>query len=747
MKRELELLAPGGDVDSIKAAVLAGANAVYCGLDKFNARNRATNMSFDDLQGIVRFAHQHNCQVFLTLNIIVVESELSALIGLLNKLVNTHIDGIIVQDFGVLYLLSHYFKHLSIHASTQLTTHNEGQILFLSKLNATRVNLSRELSLHEIKYLSEVAHQNNVLIEVFVHGSNCICFSGLCYISSVHGGNSGNRGRCSQPCRDQYITTLSGNNFPLNLKDNSAFLDLRALYDAGVDSLKIEGRIKKFHYVHTVVDAWRKHLDLFYAEGEVGTDNSALYKVFNREFTNGYLMENIGKQMFIDNPRDNSAIRLSKLNGCLSDANLDKAKGDIYDERTEIISSVEQKLQQYSVAKVPVTITVSGQIGSPLEVYVQTADSSFSIFSEIELLKNETQSLSYNLIFNRLKTANETAYYIENLNIDKLSTDTYLPFKELSSIRKQLLFKLNDSKEWIEPVTVPVLKKHFDKDLTSSLSVLISSKEDLNLISQSSAFFYFKLPSSLNINKLEIIELLSTNKNVTAWFPAVLIGDDYKAAVEILKAIKPTKIVTDNSGIAYEAYLNEIQWIAGPCFNVVNSFSLLCLKEEFNCSGAFISNEIDKIQLKGIKKPENFDLYFSVYHPIMLMTSRQCLFQQITGCAKDTLDATCLPHCEKSTLITNLKGEKFIVEKSKGNYHRIYNDVNLLNINIIKDIPNVFTSFFIDLSDVKTETLYSIDKFNIIKYFERTVNGDTAAEELLHQAIFPTTNVQYKKGI
>jgi U32 family peptidase len=170
----MELLAPGGDVDSIKAAIAAGADAVYCGLGKFNARNRAENISFDDLQGILRLAHQNGCKVFLTLNIIVLESEIPAFVGLLNKLINTSIDGVIVQDFGIFYLLTTYFKGFQIHASTQLTTHNEGQIRFLSKLAATRVNLSRELKLQEIKYLTTVAHQNEVLTEVFVHGSNCL---------------------------------------------------------------------------------------------------------------------------------------------------------------------------------------------------------------------------------------------------------------------------------------------------------------------------------------------------------------------------------------------------------------------------------------------------------------------------------------------------------------------------------------------------------------------------------------------
>lgn len=139
MKKEIELLAPGGDIDAIKAAIVAGANAVYCGLDKFNARSQAKNVTLEALPGIIRLAHKNDCEVFLTLNIIIIEREMPALVNLLNKLVNIKIDGIIIQDLGVFYLLNKYFPALDIHASTQMTTHNDGQIKFLSKIGRAHV--------------------------------------------------------------------------------------------------------------------------------------------------------------------------------------------------------------------------------------------------------------------------------------------------------------------------------------------------------------------------------------------------------------------------------------------------------------------------------------------------------------------------------------------------------------------------------------------------------------------------------
>ena len=747
MKKKIELLAPGGDVDSIKSAIAAGADAVYCGLDRFNARNRAENISFDELLGILRFAHKNRCQVFLALNIIIIESEIPALIALLNKLVNTSIDGIIVQDLGMFYILSNYFKTLKIHASTQLTTHNEGQIKFLNKLSANRVNLSRELNIHEIKALSPIASENNVLTEVFVHGSYCLSFSGICYMSSVHGGNSGNRGRCSQPCRDQYETTPAGNNFPLNLKDNSAYFDLKELHDTGVSSLKIEGRIKKFHYVYTVVNAWRKQMQSFYSHNKLLNDNSDLYKVFNRDFSNSFLNGDINKNMFIDNPRDHSAIHLAKSYGGSSDENLEKAKKDLYDEKTEIIANVRNKIDQIFIEKAPLIISLSGKYGSPLKVSVKTPDTSFVVLSEINLENVGAQPLDYEMILKRFKALNDTEYYIKHLELNNLSTNLFIAFKELTSIKKQILFILNGSREIIEPIDIPVLRKQIKANIKPTLSVLISSKEDVQLCNESSTNIYFQLPNSFKSELSEFEDVFIKNKNLIPWFPSVLIAEDYSAAVRFLLKLQPKIIVTNNTGIAYEAYKNNIPWVAGPYLNIANSYSLLTLKENFNCRGVYISNELSKIQIKSIKKPEDFNLYYSIYHPIVLMTSRQCLFHQVTGCEKNILDDTCIKQCEKSSSITNLKNRTFFIEKTKGNYHKIYNETNFLNTDIVEDIPNLFSGFFIDLRDIKTETKIEIDKSNLISHFENLLNGNPDSNEKLKQIIHPSTMAQYRKGI
>jgi len=747
MNRKIELLAPGGDVDAIKAAILAGADAVYCGLDRFNARNRAANITFENLQGILRIAHKHNCEVFLTLNILILESEIPSLFALLNRLVNTSIDGVIVQDLGMFYLLNKYFKTLEVHASTQATTHNGGQVKFLGKLNANRVNLSRELSLDEIKYLSAIAHENNVLTEVFIHGSYCISFSGICYMSSAQNGKSGNRGRCSQPCRDRYETTAAGLDYPLNLKDNSAFFDLKDLYDAGVASLKIEGRIKEYEYVYTVVKTYKNQLLSLLGVNSHNSDNSALHKVFNRDFTNGFLKGKINRDMFIDDPMSYSTKRLAEENDYSSKDEMIAGQKELYQEKEDIRTFVKSEIDKLEIAKIPLSITVTGKSGFPMEISVKTPDTTFLILSEDDLVNVGTQDLNRRMVEKKLKAINETEYYIQHLDMDRLEGDVSVPYRELNAMRKEILFRLNNSKAPIEPIDVPVLKKGNVLKTKPSLSILISSINNTHLLHEKDTQVYFQLPEGMKHESARLIEVFKSNPQLIPWFPSVLIGEDYTAAVQFLQKVKPRLIVTNNTGIAWEAWQNEIPWIAGPFLNITNSFSLRALKENFKCSGAFISNELNQEQIRGIKCPEDFECYYSIFHPIVLMTSRQCLFQQVTGCEKNILDKTCIQKCVKSSSITNLKKDTFLIQKSKGNYHRVYGRSHYLNTEIMIDLPDFFSGFMIDLTDVKTETDFGMDKKQLIQHFKNLLNGIPDSENEVHELIHPTTNAQYKKGI
>ncbi len=753
MSRNIELLAPGGDVEAIKAAVIAGANAIYCGLDNFNARNRASNLTLDDLSGILRLAHQYDCEVFLTLNVVILEPELKSLIKLLNKLVNTGIDGIIVQDLGVFNLLKKHFPTLDIHASTQLTTLNEGQILFLAKIGASRVNLSRELNIGEIKSLTALAHKHNVLTEVFVHGALCIAFSGQCYSSSVSVGNSGNRGSCSQACRDEYEMTAAGNRFPLNLKDNSAYFDLPALVDAQVDSLKIEGRIKNAHYVYTVVDTWRKQVDEFVETGKLLADDSNLHRVFNRDFTNSFLQGNLSKDMFIDNPRDHSINHTIEKNNAVMVEDVLHVKQVLFTEKNELGAELAEKIKYISIAKQPLSLTFSGKLNAPLCLTMTIGDNDkvYRVQTQSLLMLAGQSAIDKMALEKRFKNFSSNNYRIENFECHGLDDGLTIPFKELTLLKNKAASLLNNSVKPVPNVDIVPLENHKKIPKYSmanpGLSILIADEKDVYLCDLTDADVYFKLPESLKKGCNKTIDILLRNPRLIPWFPAVLIGKDYDESVRLLEHVRPKRIVSNNTGIAYKAFEMNIEWVAGPFLNTTNSYALLTLKEELNCAGAFISNEINRMQIKNIARPENFKLLYSIYHPILMMTSRQCFFQQTVGCKKPTIEDGCMLKCTKATTITNVKGVSFAVDKQKGGYPSIYNNEQFLNVDIVSDLADLFDEFFIDLTNIGAGSKAELNKAQLIKYFENLLKGDDQAPQQLSHMISVSTNAQYRQGL
>ncbi|MFA3792377.1 peptidase U32 family protein [Aliiglaciecola sp. SL4] len=771
-QQKIELLAPGGDIDAIKAAIIAGADAVYCGLDNFNARNRASNISFEQLVGVIRLAHQYECEIFLTLNIVILEQEFTTLAKLLSKLVNTTLDGVIVQDIGMFNLIKKHFPSLDIHASTQLTTHNAGQIAFLKKLGASRVNLSRELNLREISALTAVSREHDILTEVFVHGSLCVAFSGLCYSTSASAGNSGNRGRCSQACREEYETTESGHNFPLNLKDNSAFFDLPALIEAGVYSFKIEGRIKGSSYVHTVVDSFRKQIDGFVETGELLEDGERLYKVFNRDFSNAFLRGDLNQSMFIDNPRDNSKNHAIAKASSDNDSNrisvvqIQEVKQTLYQEKNELHDIVREKIQYLSIDKVPLELSFSGEEGCPLTLVIktddlshqqsfqdkepQTHDKTITLQSSSLLTRSDKNAIDKVALEKRFKSLSNGDYELIKIDLNSLSTGLTVPFRELTTLKNEATRLLNGAQALIPPVTLPKLTSH-DKDAGGSqqpkLSILICDESDVTLADVTDADIYFKLPDAYKRNCTKYIDFLAENPRLIPWFPAVLIGKDYEVAINILEKIMPPLIVTNNTGIAYQANKLGIKWIAGPFLNTTNSYALMAMKEEFDCSGAFISNELNRMQMKNIARPENFKLFYSIYHPILLMTSRQCFFQQSVGCDKPRIDNGCMLSCDKSTSITNLKGMSFAIDKQKAGYPSIYNEDQFLNMQVIHDLADLFDGFMIDLTNIGAGDKVSPDKVALIEQFEELLQGNKQVENQLNTMVPASTDSQYHNGL
>ncbi len=289
----LELLAPAGSMEALRAAVQNGANAVYLGCGSFNARQSAKNFTPQTLVDAVKYCHIRGVQVHLTLNTLVTDREMKEVAEMIRHAAQNNVDAFIVQDLGVVQLCHQIAPHIPVHGSTQMTVHSLPGVQMCAAMGMKRVVLSRELSREEIRY---ICANSPIEIEVFGHGALCMCYSGQCYMSAVIGGRSGNRGRCAQPCRQSYGYTHWENKYPLSLKDNCLVAYLQELQEMGVASLKLEGRMKRPEYVATVTAVYRKALD----EGTVTKPMvEALYASFNRQgFTDGYYTGRVDRKMF-----------------------------------------------------------------------------------------------------------------------------------------------------------------------------------------------------------------------------------------------------------------------------------------------------------------------------------------------------------------------------------------------------------------------------------------------------------------
>ena len=423
-----------------------------------------------------------------------------------------------------------------------------------------------------------------------------------------------------------------------------------------------------------------------------------------------------------------------------------------------------------SIGKRQLSVSFSGQVGEPLSVSVFIDDvfgtgnaknsdnENRIVVQSTSLLKAaEKTGLDQAAIEKRFKNLSADSL-VKQFDFSQLGSDLHLPFKEITQIKNKISFLLNDSVEIVAPIDQPKLKNHPKVNAQTTLSLLIGDEKDIPLCEIINRDIYFKLPESYKIDSPKYSDLLKDNPKLIPWFPAVLIGKDYHEAVKILKQVRPEKIVTNNTGIAYKAYEMGIEWIAGPFLNTTNSYALRTLKEELNCAGAFISNEINQQQIKNIKRPKDFKLLYSIYHPILMMTSRQCFFQQTVGCNKPTIEDGCMLKCKKATTITNKKGVSFAIDKQRGGYPSIYNHEQFLNTDIVHDLSGLFDEFFIDLTDIGTGSKeLAVDKSQLIQYFEDLLkaesegmgmdNNHKSAQTQLNQVISESTHAQYIQGL
>ncbi len=327
-----ELLAPVGSKEALIAALNAGCDAVYLSGYSFGARNFAPNFDLDELVSAISLCHVYGVKVYVTVNTLIKENEVNRFMNYIDFLHQNNVDAIIVQDLGMLDLIRKTYPNLEIHASTQMHIHNLNGVKICEKLGIKRVVLARETNIDLIK---EIRKKTSLELEVFVHGALCISYSGQCLMSSLIGGRSGNRGMCAGTCRlpfdviDKNNKKLNKNSYPLSTKDLYTLNNIDKLIESGIDSFKIEGRMKRAEYVYLVVSLYRKAIDSYFETGKVNiteNDIKELKKIFNRDFTKGFLFNETNDKITNDYRPNHLGIPIGRV--IKSNNNLIKIKLD-----------------------------------------------------------------------------------------------------------------------------------------------------------------------------------------------------------------------------------------------------------------------------------------------------------------------------------------------------------------------------------------------------------------------------------
>ncbi len=403
-----ELLCPAGSPEALDAAIEGGADAVYLGSSSFNARMHAKNFGGDDLRSAVLRAHRYGVKIYLTLNTLATEREMTAYLDAAGEALDAGVDALIVADLGGAAALRRVFPSAELHASTQLSGHNSQMGHELAALGFSRMVLAREVSCEDLR---TVIRNNPLEIEYFIHGALCVSHSGQCLFSSAVGGRSGNRGACAQPCRLPYscgkcASERAKEGYPLSLKDLSLAAHVPTLIDAGVSSLKIEGRMKSPEYVRDTARIWRRLLDE--RRGATSEEMKALSEVFSRGgFTDAYFTKTIGHGML----------------GIRSDADKSRTR------TVEPFAGLTRKC--------PISMTAVIQKERPITLTV--TDGTRAVTAEGDIpMQAENAPLTHETVTRNLSKLGGTPYSLTSLDLS-LDEGLMLPISRLNELRRRAL--------------------------------------------------------------------------------------------------------------------------------------------------------------------------------------------------------------------------------------------------------------------------------------------------------------------
>ena len=535
-QRKIEILAPAGSYASFKAAIASGADAVYAGGPRFGARAFAKNFDVEEMLEAIDYAHFHGRKFYLTVNTLLKDNEITELYDYIKPFYEGGLDAVIVQDLGVMQLIRSHFPGLEIHASTQMTVTAADGASFIQEQGASRVVPARELSLDEIR---EMKAKTGMEIECFVHGALCYCYSGQCLLSSLIGGRSGNRGQCAQPCRLPYQTSEEKSHL-LSMKDICTLDLIPDLIEAGIDSFKIEGRMKQPEYVAGVTSIYRKYVDLYLKNGRknyhVSTqDKEQLMDLYNRGgFHSGYYKQHNGRDMLALKRPNHAGITAFKVlsqkgREVAVQALMDINKGDILEfpeskesytfgrqvkkgDTTIILAPKGEHLskgtllnrtrnqilidtlnQNYTERKISEKINgfLRLSVGKSATMMVWKDDTYVQVESEMPVQEASKRPLTKETVYDKISKTGNTEFEFESLEIE-LDDNVFLPIQQLNELRRNALDELKNAVCAAYHRSLPQSSVNSAQDSFHSvsakelslLSVLVQTKEQLKAIAE-----------------------------------------------------------------------------------------------------------------------------------------------------------------------------------------------------------------------------------------------------------------------
>ena len=597
----LELLAPAGSMEALRAAVQNGANAVYLGCGTFNARQGAKNFTPQTLTEAIKYCHVRGVAVHLTLNTLVSDKEANEAAALIRHAAESGVDAFIVQDLGIIRLCKQIAPDVPIHGSTQMSIHSLPGVQLCAAWGLSRVVLSRELSRDEIRYICK---NSPIEIEIFGHGALCMCYSGQCYLSAAIGGRSGNRGRCAQPCRQSYGYSRWQNQYPLSLKDNCLVHYLQDIAAMGVASLKLEGRMKRPEYVAAVTQVYRQAIDSHNVTKHM---EQQLLTAFNRQgFTDGYYTGATGSKMF--------GIRV---------------------EEKENNAWLRQMRQSYEAGEAPlVPITFSAMI-RPEGTRLSVTDPNGLVCSLDGPIPEPArmQELTEDMLADRLKKTGGTPYRCVDVYAD-ITPGLMLSAAAINSMRRELLNLLTAQRARRSPVRIgrpQKLPQFLGSGKDPELTVQVTTREQITgrLLKMAPAVLY--VPLHILASDLRFCQDLAAKQRVCAVLPRIVHDGEMEALKQSMLNVRDAGVreaLVGNLGLLVPVHDCGLKTRGDFGLNIYNS-AAVCIARDLEMRSACLSFEMTLPQIRDVSKAVPCEIL--AYGRLPLMVTENCLIKGKTG--------------------------------------------------------------------------------------------------------------------